>query len=464
MISLFIVLLRLTLIRCNSDSDFSSSVNVWIDRCTLHINYTRPAGNGSCLPRSYRVIIVYSEHDKITQTDTDILKYSYYDINSTSQYTVKVQPAFSCNVFGSTSTLFGDFSETKILALAGFYNQTVTANESTNVSINFPVQEGAYGTNNFIKWSHTVGENNVVVRNFTTTTVELVNVKFEDSGTYFYTAEYRGCGFEAANLFQGKGFVQVNFHGSPIISAVKRAIDGHAENSSTYLMNVISLPKAPRSGIMIEYKNGSKLKINCSKVVPAAFPYYMHGKVLDVNGYQMSFEIEKVTVKWLNEFTVYVDNDFGEHGFKVVLEESKLKLNTFDIESFINMNTAAVFGLSGGVVLFVVITSGVVICCIRKKRNATCKLQKTESSEAQGDKTSQVVSRIYSPYEAPNQDDDCTYNEYNEKRIERERQQIASTYSFGGFSLGEFHEEDTTYNNDPYSTINQKNCVVAMNQ
>lgn len=39
-----------------------------------------------------------------------------------------------------------------------------------------------------------------------------------------------------------------------------------------------------------------------------------------------------------------------------------------------------------------------------------------------------------------------------------------STYSFGGFSLGEFHEEDTTYNNDPYSTINQKNCAVAMNQ
>uniref|UniRef100_K1RLG6 Uncharacterized protein n=1 Tax=Magallana gigas TaxID=29159 RepID=K1RLG6_MAGGI len=149
-----------------------------------------------------------------------------------------------------------------------------------------------------------------MVRNFTTTTVGLVNVKFEDSGTYFYTAEYRGCGFEAAKLFQGEGFVQVNFH--------------------------------------------------------AAFPYYMHGKVLDVNGYQMAFEIEKVIEKWLNEFTVYVYNDFGKHDFKFVLEERKLKLNTFDIESFINMNTAAVFGLSGGVVLFVVITSGVVICCIRK--------------------------------------------------------------------------------------------------
>lgn len=41
---------------------------------------------------------------------------------------------------------------------------------------------------------------------------------------------------------------------------------------------------------------------------------------------------------------------------------------------------------------------------------------------------------------------------------------FCSTYSFGGFSLGEFHEEDTTYNNDPYSTINQKNGAVAMNQ
>lgn len=96
-------------------------------------------------------------------------------------------------------------------------------------------------------------------------------------------------------------------------------------------MDVISLPKAPRSKIMIEYKNGSKLKINCSKVIPAAFPYYMHGKVLDVNGYQMAFEIEKVIEKWLNEFTVYVYNDFGKHDFKFVLEERKQKLNTFGI-------------------------------------------------------------------------------------------------------------------------------------
>lgn len=36
-----------------------------------------------------------------------------------------------------------------------------------------------------------------------------------------------------------------------------------------------------------------------------------------------------------------------------------------DIESFINMNIVVVFGLSGGVVLFVVIIFGVVICCIR---------------------------------------------------------------------------------------------------
>lgn len=103
------------------------------------------------------------------------------------------------------SKLFSFFSE--------FYNQTVTANESTNVSINCPVQEGAYGTINFIKWNHKVGKNNVVVRNFATPTVRLDNVKFEDSGTYFYTAEYRGCGFQAAKLLQRKGFVHVNFHG-----------------------------------------------------------------------------------------------------------------------------------------------------------------------------------------------------------------------------------------------------------
>lgn len=69
-------------------------------------------------------MIVDSEHDKITQTDTDILKYSYYGINSTSQYTVKVLPAFSCNVSNNTSTLFGNSSETTISALAGNTNNS----------------------------------------------------------------------------------------------------------------------------------------------------------------------------------------------------------------------------------------------------------------------------------------------------------------------------------------------------
>lgn len=94
-------------------SDFSTIVlNVWIDRCILHINYTRPAGNKTCLSPNYR-IIVGSEDGQITQTDTDILKYSYNDINSTSRYTVKVTPA--CR----TSSVMGYSRNKTILALIG---------------------------------------------------------------------------------------------------------------------------------------------------------------------------------------------------------------------------------------------------------------------------------------------------------------------------------------------------------
>lgn len=48
----------------------------------------------------------------------------------------------------------------------------------------------------------------------------------------------------------------------------------------------------------------------------------------------MVFEIEKVIEKWLNEFIVYVYNDFGKYDFKFVLEERKLKLNMFGIIFF----------------------------------------------------------------------------------------------------------------------------------
>lgn len=70
-----------------------------------------------------------------------------------------------------------------------------------------------------------------------------------------------------------------------IILVVKRVIDGYVENNLMYLMNVISFFKVFRFGIMIEYKNGFKLNIECLKVDEVVFLYYMYGKVLDVNGY-----------------------------------------------------------------------------------------------------------------------------------------------------------------------------------
>lgn len=92
---------------------------------------------------------------------------------------------------------------------------------------------------------------------------------------------------------------------------------------------MISFPKPPNHWIMIENKHGSKLDIKSSKVVPAFFPYPLHGKVMDVEGYEMTFVFENFTNKWLNElFTVYVSNDLGARGLKVATEERNPKLNT----------------------------------------------------------------------------------------------------------------------------------------
>lgn len=93
-----------------------------------------------------------------------------------------------------------------------FSDKNITVNESTNITIVCPIQ-GAYRTINVIKWKHTIGNNNTVVRNFTTQAVKLVDAKFEDSGKYHYTIEYQTCGDQAGRLMQKEGFVSVNFNG-----------------------------------------------------------------------------------------------------------------------------------------------------------------------------------------------------------------------------------------------------------
>lgn len=99
------------------------------------------------------------------------------------------------------------------------------------------------------------------------------------------------------------------------------------------MIDVISVPKQPNDFITIENKYESKLEVNCSKVVQAVFPYSLHGKFLKVNGYRMTFVIENVTSKWMNDFfTVYVSNDFGTSEFNVTPEERNPKVHMFGIK------------------------------------------------------------------------------------------------------------------------------------
>ena len=79
-----------------SRENFSIS-DVWIDRCTLHTKYTASSLNDTCSSEKYRITIRDQKKDsQLTSTDTDLLTFSYNGINSTSQITVEVVPAYSC--------------------------------------------------------------------------------------------------------------------------------------------------------------------------------------------------------------------------------------------------------------------------------------------------------------------------------------------------------------------------------
>ncbi|XP_078322873.1 uncharacterized protein LOC111122949 [Crassostrea virginica] len=516
---LSIVLLRSTFISC-SQENFSIS-DVWIDRCTLHTEYTVSSWNNTCSSKKYRIIIKDQKDLQLTSTDTDVLTYSYNGINSTSQITVKVAPIYSCGseyewgnrqqrsingtvvfpsstlelpegknlaikcpisgayenihsitwsqTMGNNNTSLRQFTSNSVILVNGkfedtsnyafnymfcyctvFPSSTLELPEGKNLAIKCPIS-GAYENIHSITWSQTMGNNNTSLRQFTSNSVILVNGKFEDTGKYIYTVEYQECGQPPERLLKKDGFVSVNFRGPPIFSTVRVNILPGSKLS--FLIHVISLPGAPHQNVTFENAYGITLAVNASRISSSIFPCTSHGKVVNVNGYEMDVMLRNVSNEWISNVTVYVSNSLGKRGYFMIPDNKTLEHHPNVLVSLINKNKLAVYVIGGGVLLLVISISVFVIFRMKKKTKGI-QLNGVNEIPANISADVDVVDHLYSSCHSNNmhnggKDTPCGYVQISDKeRIQKERQQIASLYSFGGFSLSEFQEDESHYHNE----------------
>ncbi|XP_061164980.1 uncharacterized protein LOC133173930 [Saccostrea echinata] len=472
--SLFIMSITLIFI---SSQEFASKINTWIEGCILHSNWTTPTFNGSCSPLYtdlYRIILKENRSQKRIVTDTYELKYSYVGLNEFSNYSFTVQPcAGSSNISSSRN----------ITAQATSSSLSVTAKESENLSVVCPFH-GAYTSVGVTEWQHLKGVDNTTIRMFTSKFLQLHDIEYKDSGLYHCTVEYIPCGDNSGISKQGKGFMNVTFEGPPLITSVVRTHDLNREDSLTYVVSVISLSGPPERQIEIEDEYGNKTYVNSSEPVHKYISYTAYGKTFTAQGYEMKFTLG-VSKRWSKDLSIVVTNTNGFRIYKSIpvtdsiVDNNNLDLNfiihnffpSLHLEIFFDKNKHLVYGVSSGSLLFIILVIFLaIVCCMKRKRK--------KKSETNGvELVDSLYARPFSNKLYEEQQGNCDFLQgdkifeesfiklnidvYNftdntvdrmeldlEIRIEKERKEIASLYSFGGFSISEFQEEEVAYGND----------------
>ncbi|XP_062613085.1 uncharacterized protein LOC134274855 isoform X2 [Saccostrea cucullata] len=131
-----------------------------------------------------------------------------------------------------------------------------------------------------------------------------------------------------------------------------------------------------------------------------------------------------------------------------------VKENGNSVDIFLHKNNLLVFGVGSGGLLFILFLNILaIVCCVKRKREKRNDLIFNVEQEKLEANSIELVDSLYARpfsynlYDRPDNTDDRKEMD-QEKRIEIERKQIASLYSFGGFSMGEFQDEEVAYGND----------------
>lgn len=92
------------------------NIDLWIENCILHFNYSVAGNISDCLP-IYHTAIIFEDTHLLVSTEIHSPTYSYPGIRSDSIYHVQVTPTFRCS---NSSEFLGQTSDKTISGTPGY--------------------------------------------------------------------------------------------------------------------------------------------------------------------------------------------------------------------------------------------------------------------------------------------------------------------------------------------------------
>ncbi|XP_061164272.1 uncharacterized protein LOC133173298 isoform X3 [Saccostrea echinata] len=407
------IFLQCLLFDISMSQDFSGSddVDISIKRCTLYVNWTTENTDG-CSLFIYRVQL-YRNETEIATLDTKALRYSKDGIDSESVFRVEITPVLRC---GNNSDLYRRKRVKSIRTIPGKQRVYITKNISENVTLECPLN-GAYQPFN-VKWQHVIGINRTVVRTFTTQMLNLQSLSYRDMGRYICTVEYSFCG-TSRSLRKTESSVTCSINGPPFISSSQDTFIVNPGQNLTLELKVISFPP-PNSQVVIKNIRGYDIFRELVSFKTESTPLQAYGKTVEVEGYNTRFYLLNISVDWFGANNIIVFNRFGNYSIRIFLQNFSEKEKNF----------------------------------IERQKNMTLNGNQNQNGEAENPTSVPSNSeRIYArPFSFGNNNKGNASAEVqrltdHERQIELERKQCASMYSYGGFSMNEFQDDEIMYDN-----------------
>lgn len=418
-------------------------MSLWINRCTLKVNWTIQTKTDGCFPSLYSVRLL-KNNQEITMRDTTLTSYSFEGTDSESTYSVIVSPILECN---NGSRPRGNSLNHSISAIPRSQQTYINKYISDELTLQCPLN-GSY-TPFSVEWEHKIGTDSTIVRTFTTPEITLTDVSYKDSGKYVCTVEFYSCG---GSGLQRKltSSVSLSVNGPPYMPMPPQTVVADPADNLTLSLSLISFP-APFSLVLVRNQNNEIIHSSNVSFAPTEITLSAFGRVVKLYGYSCRLNMPNIRREWFGTNSIIVFNRLGNYSLSFTVEEFSDRENF--IVRFLKDNLLLVAIVGGSILaLFIVVIVTVICLDIRKKRKQKCmSLDNNRLPEsAVADNCNQhIYARPFSfGNNRLNQDArELQSLTDHEKQIELEGRQCASMYSCAGFSLNEFQDDSIVYDN-----------------
>ncbi|XP_062604942.1 fibroblast growth factor receptor 3-like, partial [Saccostrea cucullata] len=361
---------------------------MWIQTCTLYVNWTAENEVSGCALDTYHLKLFQNDTER-RAVDTTSLMYSNDAIFSNFVYRVEVTTEMTCN--GNQSD-----QGTRIKSISTFpeiQTKNITKRVSENTVLECPFT-GAYQPLRF-EWQHRIGTDETLVRNVTTSQVSLRNVSYRDMGMYDCTVHYKLCGKSNESMTSQSSMSSIVFHvkGPPFIDTSIKNLSIKPGENITVPLQILSFP-APYEQVTIKSQDNNYVNhtVNFTNTV---VPLKAYGKTIDVEGYVTSLTMLNVSEMWFGTNTITVSNSLGHHSisFKIQRPDAENHIYNF-IVRVLKENMYLLAGIGGGIlVLFIIVIVLVVTCKKKKGKNLSLNDNTYENKQSE---ISKGGERLYS--------------------------------------------------------------------